>query len=158
MSHRSFAVHSSDLFAGPGGLSDGFCQAGFEIAAQVEKDSTACETLRLRVIFRELKHRKSLRHRVDNNDARSNFVQRFNQAACHFFKTLSTLLSFERRHRGFRTLYPPTPHSIDTIVVSECVVDNQPYCRCTDEYYFMRGYSTNEVSCGCSFHTSPLLN
>jgi DNA (cytosine-5)-methyltransferase 1 len=50
-----------DLFAGPGGLSDGFVQAGFEIAAQVEKDQTACETLQLRVFFRELKKRHKLR-------------------------------------------------------------------------------------------------
>lgn len=50
-----------DLFAGPGGLSDGFVQAGFEIAAQVEKDQTACETLQLRVMFRELKKRSKLR-------------------------------------------------------------------------------------------------
>lgn len=50
-----------DLFAGPGGLSDGFAQAGFQIAAQVEKNNLACETLNLRVVFRELKSRGRLR-------------------------------------------------------------------------------------------------
>lgn len=50
---KSFSV--VDLFAGPGGLSDGFANAGFEVAAQVEKDPIACETLRLRIIYRELK-------------------------------------------------------------------------------------------------------
>jgi len=56
-----FSPIALDLFAGPGGLSDGFSQAGFEIAAQVEKDRIACETLQLRVIFRELKQRGRLR-------------------------------------------------------------------------------------------------
>jgi DNA (cytosine-5)-methyltransferase 1 len=55
-----FSPIAVDLFAGPGGLSDGFDRAGFEIAAQVEKDLTACKTLRLRVIFRELKNRGKL--------------------------------------------------------------------------------------------------
>lgn len=59
--NNQFSPVALDLFAGPGGLSDGFVQAGFEIAAQVEKDQTACETLQLRVIFRELKKRSKLR-------------------------------------------------------------------------------------------------
>ncbi len=50
-----------DLFAGPGGLSDGFEQAGFGIAAQVEKDETACKTLRLRTIYRELRKKDKLK-------------------------------------------------------------------------------------------------
>src|SRR3989442_2712029 len=58
---NQFSPIALDLFAGPGGLSDGFVQAGFEIAAQVEKDETACETLQLRAIFRELKKRSKLR-------------------------------------------------------------------------------------------------
>jgi hypothetical protein len=35
-----------DVFAAPGGLSDGFRQAGYSIAAQIDIDHWGCETLR----------------------------------------------------------------------------------------------------------------
>ena len=52
-----------DLFAGPGGLGEGFASLGngkntpFKIAMSVEKDSTANRTLRLRAFLREYKRR-----------------------------------------------------------------------------------------------------
>ncbi len=45
-----------DLFAGPGGLGEGFYQAGFEIGVSVEKEKTECRTLLARKIFLRLKH------------------------------------------------------------------------------------------------------
>ncbi|MEY5048347.1 MAG: hypothetical protein RLZZ175_1706 [Bacteroidota bacterium] len=44
-----------DLFAGAGGLSEGFIRAGFEPIAHVEMNSEACNTLRTRVAFHYLK-------------------------------------------------------------------------------------------------------
>ena len=49
---RFFAI---DLFAGCGGISEGFTQAGFDIIAQIEMNGAACETLKTRQIFHELK-------------------------------------------------------------------------------------------------------
>jgi DNA (cytosine-5)-methyltransferase 1 len=44
-----------DLFAGAGGLSEGFIQAGFTPIAHVEMDRAACNTLKTRVAFHYLK-------------------------------------------------------------------------------------------------------
>ena len=44
-----------DLFAGAGGLSEGFIRAGFIPVAHVETDRAACNTLRTRMAFHHLK-------------------------------------------------------------------------------------------------------
>lgn len=44
-----------DLFAGAGGLSEGFIQAGFEPIAHVEIEKSACNTLRTRAAYQYLK-------------------------------------------------------------------------------------------------------
>ncbi len=44
-----------DLFAGAGGLSEGFIRAGFQPIAHVEMDSAACNTLKTRAAYHHLK-------------------------------------------------------------------------------------------------------
>ena len=44
-----------DLFAGAGGLSEGFIRAGFEPIAHVEMDKAACNTLLTRTVYHKLK-------------------------------------------------------------------------------------------------------
>lgn len=47
-----------DIFAGPGGLGEGFSQAGFEVILSAEMDPVACETLKLRKFFYQFKNQK----------------------------------------------------------------------------------------------------
>ena len=49
-----------DLFAGAGGLSEGFTRAGYEPVAHVEMDVAACYTLKTRVAYHWLKKEKKL--------------------------------------------------------------------------------------------------
>jgi len=49
-----------DLFAGAGGLSEGFVHAGFEPLAHIEMDKYACDTLRTRAAFHWLKNQNKL--------------------------------------------------------------------------------------------------
>jgi len=48
-----------DLFAGAGGLSEGFIRAGYEPVAHVEMDVAACYTLKSRVAYHWLKKKRS---------------------------------------------------------------------------------------------------
>lgn len=49
-----------DLFAGAGGLSEGFIRAGFSPIAHIEMDKYACETLKTRAAFHYLKEKNKL--------------------------------------------------------------------------------------------------
>ncbi len=53
-----------DLFAGAGGLSEGFVRAGFEPVAHVEMDKAACFTLKTRIACHYLKSTNQYEHYV----------------------------------------------------------------------------------------------
>jgi DNA (cytosine-5)-methyltransferase 1 len=43
-----------DLFAGAGGLSEGFIRAGYTPLAHIEMDNYACDTLKTRAAFQNI--------------------------------------------------------------------------------------------------------
>ena len=55
MGKKFYAI---DLFAGCGGLSEGFKQSGFDVVAQIEMDKWALETLKTRHIYHTLKEKR----------------------------------------------------------------------------------------------------
>lgn len=54
MKKHSKTINFLDLFAGAGGLSEGFIRAGFEPVAHVEMDPSACFTLKTRAAYHYL--------------------------------------------------------------------------------------------------------
>lgn len=66
---KGMPVPIVDLFAGPGGLGEGFAslkshrqQPFFEIGLSIEKDAVAHRTLTLRAVFRRLRGTKNVKH------------------------------------------------------------------------------------------------
>lgn len=58
-----------DLFAGAGGLSEGFIRAGFKPVAHVEMNKDACDTIKTRISYHWLKENKKIR--IYNNYLKS---------------------------------------------------------------------------------------
>ncbi len=56
--NRDCSFYAVDLFAGCGGLSEGFMQMGFKVIARIEMDRWACESLKTRCLYYKLKKKR----------------------------------------------------------------------------------------------------
>ena len=55
------SINYIDLFAGAGGLSEGFINAGFRPIAHIEMNKDACNTLKTRLAYHWLKSNNQIR-------------------------------------------------------------------------------------------------
>lgn len=84
-----------DLFAGGGGLSEGFRQAGFNIIAHIEMNKSACNTLRTREAFYYLKNNNKL-------NIYYKYLKKTNKSKGSLFKNPANLFRQSNRIRNFR--------------------------------------------------------
>ncbi|MGI9255963.1 MAG: DNA cytosine methyltransferase, partial [Salinispira sp.] len=77
-----------DLFAGAGGLSEGFIRAGFEPIAHVELDSAACFTLRTRMAYHWLKRHDRIDTYADYLNAQLTRSEFYNQIPDRVIKSV----------------------------------------------------------------------
>lgn len=65
MKSENRKIRFIDLFAGAGGLSEGFIRQGFEPVAHVEMDKAACNTLRTRTTYHYLRKTEKFNLYID---------------------------------------------------------------------------------------------
>ncbi|ABW19437.1 DNA cytosine methyltransferase [Alkaliphilus oremlandii] len=80
-------INFLDLFAGAGGLSEGFLRAGFEPVAHIELDANACKTLKTRSIYHYLKKNDML-------DLYRTYQKTYNKSEDVKDKAIEKLLSY----------------------------------------------------------------
>ena len=70
-----------DLFAGAGGLSEGFIRSGYEMIGHIEMDKNACDTLITRMIYHSLRKKGKLEeyHRYIRGEiSRDELIEKYN--------------------------------------------------------------------------------
>jgi DNA (cytosine-5)-methyltransferase 1 len=77
-----------DLFAGAGGLSEGFVRAGFEPVAHVEMNKDACETLKTRTAFHYLKENNRIDEYYDYLKGKISREEFWNKIPEHLIKSV----------------------------------------------------------------------
>jgi DNA (cytosine-5)-methyltransferase 1 len=80
-----------DLFAGAGGLSEGFIQAGFNPIAHVEMDEAACFSLKTRVAYHYLKANSQIEHYVSYLKGDINRSELYDLIPAHFLDSVINL-------------------------------------------------------------------
>lgn len=99
-----------DLFAGAGGLSEGFIQAGYTPIAHVEMDVAACYTLKTRVAFHWLKangnlevYHQYLRGEIKRDEFYAHIPE----------KVLNSVLNYEISNDTIPEIFEKVDHLLD---------------------------------------------
>lgn len=77
-----------DLFAGAGGLSEGFIRAGFNPIAHVEMNKDACDTLKTRTAYHFLKENKRIKEYYDYLKGKINRDELWAKVPDHLIKSV----------------------------------------------------------------------
>ena len=98
MDNSSSNFNFLDVFAGAGGLSEGFIQAGFNPIAHVEADAAACATLKTRQVFHWLNQQNNLepyinylKGNIDRNEIWASAPKHFLDSVINEFIGVDTL-------------------------------------------------------------------
>ena len=91
-----------DLFAGAGGLSEGFIQAGFKPVAHIESDKAACFTLKKRMAYHWLKSIDNLDVYVDYLNGKLSRTEFYKIIPEHIIKTV---INMEISENTLKTLF-----------------------------------------------------
>jgi len=101
-----------DLFAGAGGLSEGFVRAGYEPIAHVEMDVAACYSLKTRMAYHWLKKNDKLNvytQYLNGELSRDNFYEKISKSV------LESVLNYEISEETLPVIFS----KIDTILAGE---------------------------------------
>ncbi len=91
-----------DLFAGAGGLSEGFIRTGFKPIAFVEKDSNACFTIKTRLAYYHLKNDKGFESYINYLNQTISRDELYSEVP---EKTLSSVINKEIGSRTIKTIF-----------------------------------------------------
>lgn len=98
-----------DLFAGAGGLSEGFIQAGFEPVAHVEANRAACYSLRTRTAYHWLKGQNRVSEYAGYLEGKFTRQDLYNQVPGH---VLDSIINAEIKDGALDSIF----HSIDKLL------------------------------------------
>lgn len=88
MNSETRKIRFIDLFAGAGGLSEGFIRQGFEPVAHVEIDGAACNTLRTRTAYHYLKDNNQIEIYTDYLKGKINRTELYNALPESIYKSV----------------------------------------------------------------------
>jgi len=104
-------LNALDLFAGAGGLSEGFYTAGFDIVGYIEMNKDACETIKTRIIYHSLKKRGKIddyKKYLTGGVTKEKIIDKYN-----LYKKFSTVINTEINSHNYKKLIKSVKKSLN---------------------------------------------